>query len=81
MKLEIISPEKTYFTGEVTLVTLPGKLGAFTLLENHAPLISVLSKGVLVYKNSAGQSELAIDGGFAEVSANKVTVCVENSVK
>ena len=40
MKLEIITPEQIYFTGEVTSVTLPGTSGLFTVWENHAPLIS-----------------------------------------
>jgi F-type H+-transporting ATPase subunit epsilon len=79
MHLKIVSPVKTYFSGEVTLITLPGVSGTFTLLENHAPLISVLGEGAIVYKQTATNDQIIkIAGGFAEVNNNQVTVCVEN---
>lgn len=77
MKLEIITPEQTYFSGEVASVTLPGTSGLFTVWENHAPLISSLVKGKLSYKQEGAEKEIIIDGGFAEICANSVTVCVE----
>jgi ATP synthase, F1 epsilon subunit (delta in mitochondria) len=79
MKLEIITPEQIYFSGEVTSVTLPGTSGLFTVWENHAPLISSLTKGKISYveKVNKQQTELNIDGGFAEISNNIVTVCIE----
>ena len=77
MKLEIITPEKIYFTGEVTSVTLPGSIGLFTVWENHAPLISSLKEGKISYLANKKETELNIDGGFAEVSKNVVTVCLE----
>jgi F-type H+-transporting ATPase subunit epsilon len=77
MRLEIISPEKTLYSGEVESVTLPGTAGSFTILKDHAPIISVLDKGKLVYRNSAGETELAIDGGFVEMKQNTVEVCVD----
>ncbi len=80
MKLEIVSPEKHYFSGEVTLVTLPGKSGMFTILENHAPIIAALDKGKLVYKpQSLPEGTLTISGGFVEVSNNRITVCIEKA--
>ena len=82
MKLEIITPEQIYFSGEVTSVTLPGTSGLFTVWENHAPLISSLAKGkisfVAIVDNHKVETELVVDGGFAEVSNNTVTVCVES---
>ncbi|HEY6913609.1 MAG TPA: ATP synthase F1 subunit epsilon [Paludibacter sp.] len=82
MKLEIITPEQIYFSGEVTSVTLPGTSGLFTVWENHAPLISSLSKGkisfVTIVDNRKSETEIVVDGGFAEVSNNIVTVCVES---
>lgn len=78
MKLEIITPEKIYFTGDVSLVTLPGTLGSFTLLENHAPIISPLKKGTLTYRNQGKDINLQIENGFAEMNNNIVTVCIEN---
>lgn len=79
MKLEIVSPEKVFFSGDVTLVTLPGKQGMFTVLDHHAPIISVLDKGTLLYKVQSDEITLNISGGFAEVNNNVITVCVENA--
>ena len=79
MKLEIITPEQIYFSGDVTTVTLPGTSGLFTVWENHAPLISSLAKGKISYVDVKDKQEtvLTVDGGFAEISNNVVTVCVE----
>ncbi len=77
MKLEIITPEQIFFSGEVTSVTLPGTSGLFTVWENHAPLISSLSKGKISFLVEKKETELNIDGGFAEISNNVVTVCLE----
>jgi F-type H+-transporting ATPase subunit epsilon len=77
MKLEIITPEQIYFSGEVTSVTLPGTSGLFTVWENHAPLISSLMKGKISYLADNKETVLNIESGFAEVSKNVVTVCLE----
>jgi F-type H+-transporting ATPase subunit epsilon len=77
MKLKIITPEQIYFSGEVTSVTLPGTNGFFTVWENHAPLISSLKKGKVSYVADKNQTELNVEGGFAEISNNVVTVCIE----
>lgn len=77
MKLEIITPEQIYFSGDVSLVTLPGTLGLFSVLENHAPIISSLTVGTLVYRAGGVDVALNIEGGFAEMNHNQVTVCVE----
>lgn len=77
MKLEIITPEQIFFSGEVTSVTLPGTSGLFTVWENHAPIISSLAKGKITYAINEKETELNVDGGFAEISKNVVTVCLE----
>ncbi len=77
MKLEIITPEKIYFSGEVTTVTLPGSLGSFTVWENHAPLISILTIGKLNFTSEGKETELEIQGGFMEVNKNVISVCLE----
>ena len=77
MNLEIISPEKIVYTGEAEQVTLPGLSGLFTILDRHAPIISALNKGVLIYQVNGGDVELAINGGFVEVKKNIVSVCIE----
>ena len=79
MKLNIISPEKILFSGEVKLVTLPGTMGSFTMLDNHAPIISSLQKGILRYfcKEEDNEIELPIEGGFVEGKQNEVNVCID----
>ncbi|CEA15610.1 MAG: ATP synthase F1 subunit epsilon [Fermentimonas sp.] len=77
MKLEIISPEKTYFKGDVDSVTLPGILGPFQILNNHAPLISLLTKGLIEFSTNGHIKEMKISDGFVEVSNNNITVCID----
>lgn len=80
MKLEIVTPDSTIFTGEnVWLVQLPGIDGSFEVLNNHAPMISVLGKGrikVLITDNNQEQF-FEIRGGVAEVLNNRVLVLAE----
>ena len=79
MKLNIISPEKTLFAGDVISVTLPGMMGSFTILDNHAPIISSLQKGILSYKcnEEDKEIELPIEGGFIEGKQNEVNICID----
>ena len=77
LKLNIISPEKSLFKGEVSEVTLPGTLAPFTILPDHAPIISSLEKGKILFIGKDGKSqEVEIDGGFVEMSNGNVTVCI-----
>lgn len=76
MRLEIISAEKVLFKGDVRRVTLPGSLGTFTVLEQHAPLISTLTHGDVVYATGGGEKQLTIDSGVVEVLDNRVVVCI-----
>ncbi|MDE7437740.1 MAG: F0F1 ATP synthase subunit epsilon [Muribaculaceae bacterium] len=77
MTLEIISAHEITFKGEANSVTLPGELGSFTVLKNHAPLISVLVKGKIRYTTPAGAEEsLDIEGGIADVNNNVISVCI-----
>jgi len=78
MKLEIITPNQIYFSGEVSSITLPGSSGMFTLWENHAPLISILTSGKINYISEGVKNELEIQGGFMEVNKNIVSVCLES---
>lgn len=77
LKLKIISPEKIVYDGEAESVLVPGTLGSFEILNDHAPIISSLEHGKLEYTTSAGKQELMVDGGFVEVQKNVVSVCVE----
>ena len=76
MTLNIISAEKIEYTGEVTKVTLPGAKGLFTVLENHAALISSLTPGKLVYTVNDKDEVLEIKGGIADINHNVVSVCL-----
>ena len=75
--LEILSPEKSLFKGYVASVMLPGGKAPFTVLHNHAPIISVLSAGNLSWTADGEEQCMAVSGGFVEVKDNMVTVCVE----
>lgn len=77
MKLEIISPEKIIYSGNAELVMLPGMKGSFSILEKHAPIISGLNKGSLLYRCNGKDNTLLIEGGFVEAKSNIVTICVE----
>ena len=80
MYLEIITPDKKIFEGEVSLIQVPGSKGAFEILKNHAPIISTLDKGVIKIKDKAGNEQLfEVDGGVIENKANKIIVLVESA--
>lgn len=80
MVVEILTPEKKLFSGEVYGVQLPGISGLFEVLDKHAPVVSALKKGnlkVLVTKNQF--ENYLIQGGFVEVLNNKATILVEGA--
>ncbi|HYG39874.1 MAG TPA: ATP synthase F1 subunit epsilon [Cytophagales bacterium] len=80
MYLEVITPDKRLFEGEVTAVQLPGTAGSFEVLNNHAPLISTLEAGSVRVKNSQGEVKIPVTGGLVEVLNNKVTVLASTAV-
>lgn len=77
IELEILSPGKTIFAGRVSCVRLPGAKAPFTVLQGHAPMVSLLSKGAITWVAGGEDQEVPIESGFVEVKENKVTVCVE----
>ena len=77
MQLEILTPEKTLYRGEVQSITLPGTMGSFQLLNNHAPIIASLTKGMLSFTAGNTIKELEVEDGFMEMHGNKVIVCIE----
>ena len=78
LSLKIVSPERIEFDGEVVSVLVPGSQGQFEILNDHAPIISTLDKGVVEYGLPQGQKvQLAILGGFVEVQQNVVSLCGE----
>lgn len=77
LRLKIVSPEKIVFDGEVESVLVPGTLGSFEILNDHAPIISSLQPGKVEYATKEGKVQLMVMGGFVEVLKNKVSLCVE----
>ena len=92
MYLEIVTPEAVLFSGEVTSVAVPGENGEFQMLDNHAPIISLLGKGTIkVYgdmnleeevaekftKGANGATLLSINSGTIEMKDNKVIVLAD----
>lgn len=74
LNIEIITPDKTLFSGEGIAITLPGIDGKFQILTNHAPIIASLAKGEVVIDSKQGKQTVAITGGLVEVNKNKVIV-------
>lgn len=77
LHLNIVSPEKELFNGEVESVTLPGTMGSFSILPQHAPIVSSLGTGKLIYATDGEEHELDIQSGFVEMSNGRVAVCIE----
>lgn len=76
MTLKIISAEDILFQGEVSSVTLPGTMGSFTVLHNHASLISTLTPGLVTYKEDGVENSVEIGGGIVDVDNNVISVCI-----
>lgn len=82
MLLEILTPEKKVFSGDVYGVQMPGISGSFEVLEKHAPMIAALQQGKLKILKDRLHGEASffnIQGGFVEVLNNKVTVLIEGA--
>ncbi len=82
MTLEILTPDKKIFSGEVYGVQLPGISGMFEVLDKHAPIVSALKEGKLkILKDKSAPSQYNIQGGFVEVLNNKASVLVEGATE
>jgi F-type H+-transporting ATPase subunit epsilon len=84
MQLEILTPEKKLYSGDIYGIQLPGISGSFEVLEKHAPMVSALGKGsikVLLDKSGNNTTRFTISGGFIEVLDNKVSVLVEGATQ
>jgi len=74
---ELVSPEKLLFSGDVEQVDVPGAEGDFGVLAGHAPFVSTLRPGILTVYGASGEQKIVVLGGFAEVSAEGLTVLAE----
>ncbi len=81
MKLQFLSPNKTIFDGDIESVTIPGTKGSFTVWDNHAPLLTSMASGTVLFQiNDKDVQEIGVSGGFAEVKDNTVTICTEKVI-
>ena len=77
IQLHILSPEGTLVQTAVSLVTLPGVVSPFTVLKDHAAMITALTEGDVRYVEEGSEKRLHIREGFVEIRDNQVKVCVE----
>ena len=77
LRLEILTAERSLFEGDVDAVTAPGVEGELGILPHHAALMTALQPGELRYRSGADETQLAVTGGFMEVTANRVVVLAD----
>jgi F-type H+-transporting ATPase subunit epsilon len=77
IELKVLSPERELLSCQVEQVELPGMKGRFVVLQDHAPILSALVKGVIRYRIDGVDHDLAVSSGFVKVKDNVVTACVE----
>lgn len=77
--LEIVTPEKMAFSGKIEEVTIPGTEGEFGVLRGHEPFLSSVDIGELCFVKDGKRVHYAVNTGYAEVTAGKVTVLIETA--
>lgn len=77
MHLDIITPEKNVYTGEVEMVNLPGSDGSFGIMKDHAPIVSTLKAGEIKVVENGNEKLFPVNGGVVEVNNNKIIVLAE----
>jgi F-type H+-transporting ATPase subunit epsilon len=79
-QFNLVSPEKLLLSGEVDQVDVPGSEGDFGVLAGHAPFVTTLRPGILVIHREGGELRVVVNGGFAEVGPNGLTVLADMAV-
>ena len=79
LMLEIVTPEKMTFSGKVEEVTIPGAEGEFGVLRGHEPFLSSVDIGELNFIKDSKKTHYSVNTGYAEVTANKVTILIETA--
>ncbi|MCD6500749.1 ATP synthase F1 subunit epsilon [bacterium] len=77
MEIKILTANKKLYEGEVKRVTFPGRKGEFQVLENHAPLFSLLTQGEIIVKNDAKETRVSISSGIVKVLNNRIICLVD----
>ena len=81
MRFDLVSPERLLISGDVAQVDVPGSEGDFGVLAGHAPLVTTMRPGILViYRDGQDPLRIVINGGFAEVGPNGLTVLADTAV-
>jgi len=80
MQFDLVSPERSLVSREVTAVQIPGADGDFVAMPDHAPVITTLRPGILSVTDGAGSTDYAVSGGFAEVTAGGASVLAEKAM-
>jgi len=79
MRIEIVTPDKRVFEGDIKSVRVPGKKGSFQVLKDHAPIVSTLEHGPVILVDPEGKETIfEISGGVIEVKANKIILLADN---
>jgi F-type H+-transporting ATPase subunit epsilon len=79
MRIEIVTPDKKIFEGDIKSVRVPGKKGSFQVLKDHAPIVSTLDSGAVIMVDPDGKETIyEIDGGVIEVKANKIILLADS---
>jgi F-type H+-transporting ATPase subunit epsilon len=80
MKIEIITPDRKIFEGDIKSIRVPGKKGSFQVLKDHAPIVSTLENGTVIMVDLTGnETRYEINGGVIEVKMNKIILLVESA--
>jgi F-type H+-transporting ATPase subunit epsilon len=80
LHFSLVSPERELYAGEVDQVDAPGAEGDFGVLANHAPFMTALREGEVVVKNAGQVTRYRIEGGFADVTPDGLTILAESAV-
>jgi F-type H+-transporting ATPase subunit epsilon len=79
LKLQLVTPDRSIFDGEVEEFTVPGAMGPFTVLINHTPIVSALVAGLFKWKESGRETKLLLGGGFLEFHENTGVVLASSA--
>jgi len=80
LNFALVSPERELFNGDVDHVVVPGAEGEFDVLPNHAPVMSVIKPGALRVINDGAERRIFVNGGFADVTPEGLTVLAEEAI-
>lgn len=79
LNVRVVTPDRLVYEGEADSVVIPGYDGYFGVLPNHAPMLSMLDMGELKIRDGVQEQYYAIDGGFCEISKNKVIIITSSA--